>query len=67
MPLDPPKMAKNLSEITPSPFEIKKEETFDLLLDQLKVIFLYYAAHALSYEMLNEYVYNQQLNCLSNG
>jgi hypothetical protein len=33
----------------------------------LKAIFLYYSAHALSYEMINEYVYNQQLNCLSNG
>ena len=30
-------------------------------------MFLYYAAQSLSYEMVNEYIYNQQLNCLANG
>lgn len=37
-----------------------------MLLEQLKTVFLYYAAHSLSYEMINEYIYNQQLNCLAN-
>jgi hypothetical protein len=49
------------------PLEIKQEETFEILLEQLKTIFLYYGSHAISYEMVNEYIYNQQLNRLSNG
>jgi hypothetical protein len=30
-------------------------------------MFLYYCSPSLSYEMINEFVYNQQLNKLSNG
>lgn len=68
LPLEP-KLRRNISENVGEeiPLELRKEETFEMLLEQLKLIFLYYAAPAISYEMINEYVYNQQLNCLSNG
>lgn len=62
------KLTRKLSESinNKSTFQLQREETLQGLLDQLKTIFLYYSKTSLNYELINEYVYNQQLNILDN-
>lgn len=58
------KVQKRVQE-TGGTFQIKKDEALQALMDQLRTVFVYWGRTTLSYEYINEYIYNQQLRSIN--
>lgn len=60
-----PKMERKISDNAVHKFQLRRYETLQALLDQLRSVFVYWGRPALNYEMINEFIYSQQLRILN--
>ena len=61
-----PKMEKRVSNNAGRGFQLRRDETLQALMEQLRVVFVFWGRTSLSYEYINEFIYNQQLRVLNN-
>jgi hypothetical protein len=56
---------RKIPDNAPQGFQLRRDETLQALLDQLRGVFVFWGRTTLSYEYINEYIYCQQLRILN--